>query len=124
MPDTVLVCDDQAPLRALVRAALDESDYRIVEAADGGEALELARSVRPDLILLDLMMPVRSGLEVLSELRADPDLVDTRVLVVSARTQASDYEAAARAGADRYLAKPFSIHELVALVDEMLRTRQ
>src|SRR5919201_55455 len=85
---TILVCDNEEPLRALVRAALDERGYEIVEARDGDESLELARRVRPDLIVLDIMMPGRSGLDVLREVRADADLAPTPVIALTARTQA------------------------------------
>lgn len=117
---TILVCDDEAPLRALVRATLEGSGYEIVEARDGDEAVELARRLRPDLILLHAMMPGRSRLEVLRDLRADPALVSTRVVLLTARVQASDREEAAASGADRLLAKPLSPLELERLAQELL----
>ena len=121
---TVLVCDDEEVLRALIRATLDGGVHAVVEARDGEEALEQARRVRPDLILLDMMMPGRSGLDVLAELRADPDVGDTPVVMLTARTQVGDREAAARAGADRFLAKPFSPLELIGVVDELVGGRR
>jgi CheY-like chemotaxis protein len=120
MTVTVLVCDNEEPLRALVRATLDGAGYEIVEARDGDEALERARSLRPDLILLDMMMPGRSGIEVLGELQADPATAGIPVLMLTARAQAADREAATRAGASRFLAKPFSPRELATLVEELL----
>lgn len=119
MPPTVLVCDNEEPLRALVVATLD-GIYEMVEARDGDEALEVTRRVRPDLILLDMMMSGRSGLEVLEELRADPELAAIPVVMLTARTQAADREAAERAGATRFLAKPFSPLELMRTVEELL----
>ena len=116
----ILVCDNEDVLRDLVRASLEGNGYDLVEARDGDEALTLARTVRPDLILLDVMMPGRSGLDVLAELRADPELAETRVVMLTARTQAADREAAAGAGADRFLTKPFSPLQLAALVEDML----
>jgi len=116
---TILVCDDEAPLRALVRATLEDG-YEIVEARDGEEALEAARRVRPDLILLDAMMPGRSGFDVLRALRADAGLASTRIVMLTARVQESDREAAAAGGADRFLAKPFSPLELELLVRDLL----
>src|SRR6266851_1577552 len=89
-----VVGDDEEALRALVRAALEPTDCDIVEACDGDESYELARSVRPDLIVLDMMMPGRSGLEVLAELRAQPEFEDTPVVMLTARTQATDRSAA------------------------------
>jgi CheY-like chemotaxis protein len=122
MPATVLVCDNEDVLRTLVRAALGGKGYKIKEARDGDESLEVARESNPDLIILDMLMPGRSGLEVLSELRRDPRFSDTPVIVLTARAAASDREAALRANADRFLAKPFSPRELAEIVDELLGT--
>jgi DNA-binding response OmpR family regulator len=116
----VLVCDDEAVLRALVRASLEPA-YEIVEAEDGCEVLGLALDRRPDLIVLDMMMPGKSGLDVLAELRADAALAQTPVVMLTARVQAVDRVAAAEAGADRYVAKPFSPSELAAVVGELIR---
>lgn len=114
------MCDDEPVLRQLVRASLDPA-YEIVEARDGAEAIRLAREHRPDLVVLDMMMPEKSGIEVLTELRADPVLCATPVVMLTARAQAADRDAAAVGGADRYLAKPFSPFELAATVAELLR---
>ena len=117
---TVLVCDDEPVLRMLVRATLDQGNYTVVEACDGDEALVQSRSVQPDLILLDMMMPGRSGSDVLRELRADPLTAETPVIMLTARAQATDREAMNVAGADHYLTKPFSPVGLAALVEEVL----
>jgi DNA-binding response OmpR family regulator len=114
---TVLVCDNEAVMRALVRASL-EPDYDVVEARDGDEALEHVASGRPDLLVLDMMMPGRSGLEVLGEVRRAGGTMP--VIMLTARVQAADRVAAADAGADRFLAKPFSPAELAATVAELL----
>lgn len=124
MPQTILVCDDEEALRALMRAALDPSGCEIVEARDGDEALELARTVRPDLIVLDMMMPGRTGLEVLAELRGDEEFAETPVIVLTARAQASDRDAAALAGASQFITKPFSPRELCATVEQLLNGRR
>jgi CheY-like chemotaxis protein len=116
----VLVCDDEDVLRVLLRVTLESHGHSVVEARDGEESLQRARCERPDVIILDMMMPGPSGLDVVAELRCDPDLATTPVVMLSARTQADDREAAARAGADRFLAKPFSPLELVRVVDELL----
>jgi DNA-binding response OmpR family regulator len=123
VPQTVLVCDNEEALRALVRAALEPSGCEIVEARDGDESVELARALEPDLIVLDLMMPGRSGLQVLDELRREQALEATPVIVLSARVQATDREAVARAGATRFIAKPFSPRELCAEVMNLLGRR-
>jgi two-component system alkaline phosphatase synthesis response regulator PhoP/two-component system response regulator VicR len=120
MDSTILVCDNEEVLRGLVRASLDGNGYTLVEARDGDEAVEQARLVQPDLILLDMMMPSKSGLEVLAELRSDPELRDIPVVMLTARAQVTDREAARLAGADRFLAKPFSPLELVSVVKELL----
>jgi CheY-like chemotaxis protein len=120
MDSTILVCDNEEVLRGLVRASLDGNGYTLVEARDGDEAVEQARLVQPDLILLDMMMPGKSGLEVLAELRRDPELRDIPVVMLTARAQVTDREAARLAGADRFLAKPFSPLELVYVVKELL----
>jgi DNA-binding response OmpR family regulator len=114
---TVLVCDNETVLRSLVRATL-EPEYEVIEARDGDEALELVAERPPDLLLLDMMMPGRTGLDVLAELRGAG--VTLPVVMVTARTQASDRMRAADAGADRFLSKPFSPTDLEALVAELL----
>lgn len=115
---TVLVCDDEDVLRALIRATLG-TRWELIEARDGEEALELARSERPDLVILDVMMPGRTGLQVLADIRADPSLADTQVIMLTARTQAEDI--AAVEAADAYLPKPFSPAALAELADRMLQ---
>lgn len=116
----VLICDNEAPLRALVCATLDPAGYQLAEAADGDEALALSERLRPDLIVLDMMMPGRSGLEVLAALRSNPELAATKVILLTARAQVADREAARRAGADEFLAKPFSPQHLCEVVRTML----
>ncbi|MDX6541364.1 MAG: two-component system, OmpR family, phosphate regulon response regulator PhoB [Gaiellales bacterium] len=118
---TVLVCDDEPVLRMLVRATLDQGNYTVVEACDGDEALARTRSEQPDLILLDMMMPGRSGSDVLRELRSNPLTAQTPVIMLTARAQASDREAMSLAGANHYLTKPFSPVGLASLVEEVLR---
>ena len=115
---TVLICEDDTNLRTLVRLALGEQGYRFLEAPDGPSGLELARRTRPDLIVLDLMLPGRSGLDVLRELRGGVDFKDTPVIVISAWSFSD--EAAAAAGADRFVAKPFDPDELRDAAIELL----
>jgi CheY-like chemotaxis protein len=115
---TVLVCDDEEILRSLIRATL--AGFEVAEARDGDEALAQARALHPELILLDMMMPGRSGLEVLAELRNDEKLAKTPVIMLTARTQLADRDAADAAGADRYLPKPFSPVQLISVVEELL----
>lgn len=120
MRPKVLICDDEAVLRRLVRASLRGRDYELIDAADGEEALELARSEEPDLILLDVMMPRRTGLDVLHCLQEEPELASIPIVMLTARTQDADRAAALGAGVRRFFPKPFSPSELGALVDELL----
>lgn len=120
MRPKVLICDNEEALRALVRGALEIGDYEIVEARDGDESVDLARTSEPDLIVLDMMMPGRTGLEVLQELRGEQRFAQTPVIMLTARAQAPDRQAAIEAGANHFLPKPFSPLALAALVDELL----
>jgi CheY-like chemotaxis protein len=117
---TILICEDEETLRELVRAALGPS-YDYVEATDGIESLQLARKLRPDLVVLDLMLPRRSGVEVLADLRNDRTMRDTPVVVITAWTHAQ--QAAVAAGADRFVPKPFDPDELRTVVGELLQGR-
>ena len=114
---TILVCDDDPSLRELVRAVLGPS-YRFVEAADGAEALTLAREEPPELIVLDVMLPGLSGIEVLEELRTDDELKSIPVVVITAWSHAEiDAQVA---GADRFVSKPFDPDDLSNAVEELL----
>lgn len=117
---TVLICDDEPSLRELIRISLDGS-YEFVEADDGEQSLELVRSVRPDVVILDMMMPRRTGLEVLSVMRQEEELKDTRVIVLTA--QPGTREQALSAGADIVMVKPFEPGQIVAAVEEVLAQR-
>jgi DNA-binding response OmpR family regulator len=118
---TVLICDDEPSLRELIRISLD-GPYRFVEADDGEESLEIARRIRPDVVILDMMMPRLSGLEVLSALRREEDLSDTRIIVLTA--QPATREDALREGADVVMVKPFEPHQITAAVEEVLAERE
>lgn len=121
---TILICDNEEVLRSLVRASLEPAGYAFVEARDGDEALEVARDHLPDLIVLDMMMPGRTGIDVLEELRDDPELREIPVVMLTARAQQADHEAAQRAGADCFLTKPFSPLELASVVAGLLQPRR
>jgi CheY-like chemotaxis protein len=120
VPHKVLICDNEEALRALVRGALELDGYELVEARDGDESVALARAWEPDLIVLDMMMPGRTGLEVLNELRTESRFAATPVIMLTARAQAADRDAAAEAGATEFLPKPFSPLALASLVEELL----
>ena len=116
---TILICDDEASLRELMRVSLD-GGYDFEEAADTAEAIELVERVRPDLVLLDVMMPGGSGLTVLEQIRRDPQSRDVPVVVVSAFASDEDQRAARDAGASEFVKKPFDPDELAALVERLL----
>ena len=118
---TVLICDDEPSLRELIRISLD-GPYSFAEADDGEKSLEIARRLRPDVVILDMMMPRLSGLEVLSEIRGDRGLSDTPVIVLTA--QPSTKEEALRCGADIVMVKPFEPEEITAAVEEVLAGRR
>lgn len=115
----ILVVEDQADIRRLIRWSLEEGDYEIFEATNGRMGLDAARALRPDLVLLDVMMPGEThGLDLCLALKVEPMLAATRVIMLSARGTHADREAGLRAGADAYLVKPFSPMQLLALVDD------
>jgi CheY-like chemotaxis protein len=117
---TVLICDDDDPLRELVRESLADGDYVFAEARDGDEAIASIDAQEPDLVVLDMMMPGRSGLDVLRELRRQPRHAAIPVLMLTARAQAADRDEATAAGATAFLPKPFSPVELAATVSALL----
>jgi DNA-binding response OmpR family regulator len=116
----LLVADDDEDVLMLVQLRLSRSGYEVVVARDGEEALRLAREKQPDLAVLDWMMPKASGLEVLRALRADEETSSIPVLMLTARASASDIEQGLAAGADDYIAKPFSPQELASRVQSIL----
>jgi DNA-binding response OmpR family regulator len=116
----ILIVDDHADIRKLIRMTLEFENYEIREAADGESALREAADLRPDLVLLDVMMPGPiDGLEFCRRLRADAALNDVRVIMLSARGQARDREAGLQAGADTYLVKPFSPLQLIECIADL-----
>jgi two-component system, OmpR family, phosphate regulon response regulator PhoB len=117
---TILLADDEANLRILVRTTLDDADYCILEAADGATALELARQRHPDLLVLDWMMPGINGIEVVKTLRQDPATADIPIIMLTARGQETDKAQGHSIGACAYLVKPFSPLELLQKVQEAL----
>src|SRR5262245_66654038 len=117
---TVLVADDHAEVRQLIVWVLRPSALAVVEAADGDAALAAARRVRPDLVLLDVVMPGRDGVAVCRALKADPATAAARVVMLTAETTPEVVAEAAAAGADGYLTKPFSPAILRSLVRELV----
>jgi DNA-binding response OmpR family regulator len=118
----VLCADDDDDILSLVTLRLERAGFDVAKVGDGDAAIAAARELRPAVVVLDVMMPRRTGLEVLAELRADPDLRDMKVILLSARVQESDVARGFDAGADAYLAKPFKAPDLVAEVEALLRS--
>ena len=119
-PPKVLVVDDEPQIRTLLRATLGRAGYAIAEAANAREALSAKSIDKPDLILLDLGLPDRDGLELVTALRAEPR---SALIVISARDQTEQKVAALDLGADDYVTKPFDTEELLARVRASLRQR-
>jgi DNA-binding response OmpR family regulator len=109
---TVLVVDDEQDILDLVRFRLEHDGYRVITASDGEAGLSLARAERPDLCVLDVMMPKLSGLEVLAQLRDDPSTAAMRVILLTARGQDADVDRGFELGAQDCVTKPFSPKEL------------
>jgi CheY-like chemotaxis protein len=118
---TVLIADDEPSMRLLVHATIESDDYTVVEAEDGTEAWSMVQKHKPSLVLLDVQMPGRTGIDVLRSIKADPQLKATKVILLTSKAQESDIEAGLIAGADFYLTKPFSPLDLLTRVEEALQ---
>jgi DNA-binding response OmpR family regulator len=117
---TILVCDDDDLLVELLRFKLEQRGYSVLRAENGKSGLEITNSHKPDLIVLDAMMPVMSGFEVLSALKSDMDTCDIPVLMLTARRQEKDILAGLKLGARDYLIKPFIPEELLVRIEAIL----
>jgi DNA-binding response OmpR family regulator len=120
MTHKILIADDEPNIVVSLEYLMKRAGYQVLVARDGQQALDLLRSERPALVLLDLMMPVKSGIEVCQELRADEGLSGTKVLMLTAKGRDTDVQKGLGVGADAYMTKPFSTKELAAKVAEML----
>jgi DNA-binding response OmpR family regulator len=120
MSHKVLIADDEPNIVVSLEYLLKRAGYTVLVARDGQEAIETIRRERPALVLLDVMMPKKSGHEVCAELRADESLRDIRVLMLSAKGRDTDVDKGLGVGANAYMTKPFSTRELAAKVAEML----
>lgn len=114
----ILIVDDEKDIRDLIKAYIEKEGYQTFEAEDGREAIEIARLLQPDLVILDIMLPNLSGLDVLSTLRRESDLY---ILMLTARAEEVDKLVGLNMGADDYLTKPFSPKELIARVNAAMR---
>ena len=121
MSQTVLVVDDERKLREMIRTYLEQEGYRVVEAGNGREALYVARYEKPDLIILDLMMPEMGGYDFM---RTYSKEAETPVIMLTAKIEEGDKVLGLELGADDYVTKPFGIRELIARVRAVLRRGQ
>ncbi len=116
----ILIVDDTAETRDLVSDVLMADDHKVLGAANGREAMDVIESEPPDLVILDVMMPVMDGYSVLREMRQKGLDVGIKVLLLTAKTMEADWVRGLRLGADRYLTKPFEVGELLSTVEAML----
>jgi two-component system alkaline phosphatase synthesis response regulator PhoP len=116
----ILVAEDSPTIRRMVAARLIADGYEVVEAADGEQALALARSERPDLLVLDKVMPKFDGFEVIRALREDPQTEAVPIVMLTERTGEADVLDGLHLGVEEYMPKPFSPHELSARVQRVL----
>lgn len=120
---TILVAEDQEHIRSLIEYKLRNSGYTVIAVKDGVAALQTAAEIKPDLILLDVMMPLMTGFEVLAKLKQQESLRSIPVLLVTAQSQEDEVLKGLELGADDYITKPFSPNELAARVKTVLLRR-
>lgn len=116
----VLVVEDDVDVASLLQHVLARVGHEVSVAHDGGAGLNAAHLQRPDLVILDWMMPIKSGIEVCSELRSDPGFAGTRIMMLTARSSPQDVSRAKAAGVDDYVVKPFTPRQLRERVEMLL----
>lgn len=120
MANGILVADDDPDILSIVSMSLETQGYTVHKATNGREAVDLAHEHHPDLILMDMMMPVLSGYEAVGELKADADTRDITIVGLSAKAMATDMERATDVGIDGYITKPFRIAQVLSVVQSYL----
>jgi len=120
----ILVVDDEVPVATVIKANLEIEGYEVETAYDGNEGLQKARQFKPDLILLDVMMPEKDGWTVLQEIRQDPELKETPVVMLTALSQATDIARGWESGVDCYLTKPFDPLEMIEICKRILQAQE
>lgn len=121
MAKKILVCDDERHIVRLIQVNLERQGYQVVTAFDGKEGLEKVKSEKPDLLVLDVMMPYMDGFEVLKSLRREPETESLPVIMLTAKAQDKDVFEGYHYGADMYLTKPFNPAELVTFVKRIMQ---
>jgi DNA-binding response OmpR family regulator len=116
----VLIADDQPSLRLLISATLEPEHFDVLVASDGDEAWQLLQDQHPEVALLDVQMPGRTGLDLTRAIRGSEELAATRVILLTSKAQQADVEAGLESGADRYLVKPFSPMDLLDQIEQLL----
>jgi DNA-binding response OmpR family regulator len=119
MAKHVVLVEDETNIAEAIRFLLGRDGWRVETLANGGNAAEVIRAARPDLVMLDVMLPGKTGFEILAELRGDATLADLPILMLTARGQSRDREMAERAGVSRFMTKPFSNEEMLSAVREL-----
>lgn len=119
----ILIADDERDIRELVEIKLLDLGHEVEVVPDGAAALAACRARRPDLVVLDVMMPGPTGLDTVEAIRSEPGLADLPVVLLTARAQDADVEAGMAAGADLYITKPFSPRDLAGRLEELLADR-
>lgn len=122
MPRKILACDDEKHIVRLVQVNLERQGYEVVTAHDGRDALEKVESEKPDLVVLDVMMPYMDGFEVLQNLRRNPNTRDIPVIMLTAKAQDADVFRGWQSGVDCYLTKPFNPMELISFVKRIFKS--
>lgn len=121
MSKTILIVDDEPNIVLSLEFLMKREGFEVQTAGDGQAAIEMLAARRPDLMILDVMMPRKNGFEVCKEVRADPALSGLPIILLSAKGREVEIAKGLSLGADAYITKPFSTHELVAQVKEMLK---
>ena len=120
MTMAILVADDDPDILSIVSMSLETQGYTVYKATNGREAVDLAKQHHPDLVLMDMMMPVVSGYEAVTELKADAATRDITIVGLSAKAMATDMERATDVGIDGYITKPFRIAQVLTVVESYL----
>ena len=119
----ILVVDDEPHIRRVLSPILESQGFDVITASDGLQGLEMMEASDVDLVILDLMMPGANGLEILSKIRTTPGKTETPVIILTAKGQDTDRDAALAGGANDFLTKPFSPKKLIARIHEILGVR-
>ncbi|MDG1068444.1 MAG: response regulator [Sulfitobacter sp.] len=123
MTKHVVLVEDETNIAEAIRFLLSRDGWRVETLANGGSAAEVIRAAKPDLLILDVMLPGKTGFEIMAELRSDDTLAEMPVLMLTARGQARDREMALQAGVSRFMTKPFSNEEMLSTVRELTAGR-